>query len=97
MKWKRQTQEIAGTSMFSGHLFITVGVCERVPIKDILRICDDAQAYAIQEKGAHWIQIYESCSGDRLLLLDGVTPAMLESKVYEEEGNHCTLMFEGEY
>lgn len=97
MCWTRLPQERSGTYMFAGRLYVTCGVCTRIPFDEILFIYQDVRAFAEEQGGIDWIQVYQSCEGDKLFFVDSLSPAMLESGDFENEDNCCTLMFASEY
>lgn len=97
MCWKRQPQERTGNYLFSGSFLITAAVYETLLRDEVLEIYDDLRAFANNQNGIDYLQIYTNENGKRLFFIDQLSKEMIESNEFTNEDNHCTLMYSHEY
>lgn len=93
----RKPQENEGSYFFSGRLFITVGVEHALTIEEIYSVYGDVLAFAEQENGIDYLQVYQFEDGRVVWLIDQLNKEMIESGDYEAEDNHCTMLLPEEY
>ena len=97
MHWKHMLQEQPGSYQFSGPLYVTDTVAATIHLEDILSLFLFVREFVEAHGGAEQIQIFESEAGDRLYLIDQLSPEMLASSRYKEADNFCTLLYSSEY
>ncbi len=95
--WTRRPQERQGTYLFSGAFFVTHSVLANLSVGEIVSIYLDVQALVKETGGVDYLQVYENESGSRLYLIDQCDPEMMTEVSFDEEFNHCTLLFDYEY
>ena len=95
--WKRRPQEREGTYQFSGTFFITQGVLTNLSLGEIIAIYLDIQTLVKETGGLDYLQVYENETGDKLYFIDQCDPEMMAQELFDEEYNHCTLLFDHEY
>ncbi len=95
--WIRKPQEQEGKYRFSGTFYVTQAVNSKLSHKAILGIYLDIQALVIEKDGIDYFQVYENESGDKLYFIDLCDPEMMAEESFNEEFNHCTLLFSHEY
>ena len=95
--WKRKTQEREGNYFFSGQFYATSGVAAELTADEILGIYWDTKMFAQEKEGIDYLQVYTDENGRKLFFIDQLSQEMIESDNFENEDNHCTLMFANEY
>jgi hypothetical protein len=95
--WTRQRQERSGSYLFCGSLFCTAQVEQELSRCEILSIYHDVRAFAENKEGIDYLQVYNDEQGRKLFFIDQLNKEMIESGHFENEHNHCTLMFSWEY
>jgi hypothetical protein len=95
--WTRRPQECNGSYFFSGKLIATMKVVAEIPIEEITQIWDDLREFIKQENGVDRLQIYTNETGARLYFIDQLNKEMIETNMFGDEDNYCTLMFAEEY
>ena len=95
--WTRRPQEREGTYKFSGTFLVTRGVLDTLSPKEIVAIYLDVQALVKETGGIDYLQVYENETGDRLYFIDQCDLEMMAQESFDEEYNHCTLLFDYEY
>lgn len=97
LTWTRKPQETFGTYFFSGTLYTTQGVQAALAYDEILTIYQDVQAFVKQENGIDYLQVYECSDGRKVWLIDQLDQEMIESREFNPEDNHCTMILPEEY
>lgn len=97
MAWKRKPQEQEGSYFFSGQFYTTRAVALELTSAEILSIYNDVRAFAQEINGIDYLQVYMNEQGHKLFFIDQLNKGMIESGDYNEEDNHCTLMWAHEY
>lgn len=95
--WIRRPQEHEGTYQFSGPMFITEAVNQKLRPIEIIAIYQDIQQLVKEKGGVDYFQVYENLSGDKLYFIDNCSPEMMAEESYKEKYNYCTLLFSHEY
>jgi hypothetical protein len=95
--WKRRPQERGGTCRFSGTFFVTQGVLAELSGPEIVGIYLDIQLLVKSTGGIDYFQVYENEKGQKLYFIDQCDLEMMVEESFNEEYNHCTLLFDHEY
>ena len=95
--WQRQPQERPGNYHFSGQFYATSGVANELSADEILSIYQNVRAFAKVKDGIDYLQVYTDSNGRKLFFIDQLSKEMIESGDYQDEDNHCTLLFASEY
>ncbi len=96
-RWTRRPQEKIGSYFFSGQFYATKKVATELSADEILYIYNDAKAYAVNNRGIDYMQVYTDEKGRTLFFIDQLNKEMIDSDEYQDEDNHCTLLFASEY
>ena len=97
-KWKRKQQEKDGDYFFDGKLFVTRGVFEKIPTMEVVWIIKDVQAFANENNGADYLQVYESEStGQTLWVMDQISRSARLAGHHPTEHHYFTILFPNEY
>jgi uncharacterized protein (DUF2126 family) len=97
MAWTRKPQEQDGSYFFSGQFYATRATAHELTNAEILSIYNDVRAFAQEKNGIDYLQVYTNEKGHKLFFIDQLSREMIESGDYNEEDNHCTLMWAHEY
>lgn len=97
MQWKRLPQERSGTFLFSGTLYVTQAVANRLTPYEIAFIFQDMLQFVKENNGADYFQVYENDRGEKLYFIDQLDKETVESGHYPKGENHSTLLFSFEY
>lgn len=76
---------------------MTKGVAHALSTDEIDAIYQDIRAYAKEQNGVDYLQVYTDEQGRKLFFIDQLSKNMIESGEFWPEDNHCTLMFAHEY
>ncbi len=95
--WTRKPPEQDGTYQFSGTFLVTQGVQAKLIQQEILAIYLEIQALVKETGGIDYFQVYENEAGDKLYFIDQCSPEMMAGESFNEDDNHCTLLFDYEY
>lgn len=96
-KWKNLPQENEGTYFFSGRVYITLGVREKLTLFEITCIHQDVLKCVRENNGLDYLQVYEDDNENKLFFIDNITKEEVTSGRFLREDNYCTLMFAHEY
>jgi uncharacterized protein YjcR len=95
--WIRKPQETEGNYYFSGTFLVTAGVNTKIPEDEILQIYQEVLQAVQKHQGLDYLQVFTDERERKLFFIDQLDTSMIASGQYDEEDNHCTLMFSNEY
>lgn len=99
-KWfHHKTEQLNNGYTFSGKLYVTKIIKEKVPTPELQQILNDIWGRVQEEGGIDYLQIYKSREGKTIFVIDNINQEMRKEKPEEwiEANDYFTVMFSCEY
>ncbi|MEO2063259.1 MAG: hypothetical protein ABGW97_09775 [Christiangramia sp.] len=87
-----------GSYFFEGEFYLSRGVLDNIPKKEIAEIFDFTRRLVQQHNGIDYLQTFYSIDQDcKLFFIDNLNREMIESNNYRSSDNYATLLLSSEY